>query len=316
MSEQLSSQPAARRDRERILVVDDEKFIGDALAVYLQSEGFLVEACTSGETAIKKLTSNDYALAVVDVLMPGISGLDLLTHIKLERPDTEVIVSSGCGSLEVAVEALRRGAYDYIAKPILDYDEELLKIVSKALERRRLFARNRELHRNLLEQTQELEHARRELTKHGRENRDLLLGLLQLTQAENYRELCECLQRTLPKLGISGLTWVRFEDEEIALTEIGTVQVSEKRLPLSSPPGPPLEGLENSLSPLEVGALRKVNLSHSTANWQQLFPCRIFAGSFGFLALPRELHGETAQLTQLIASVLATACDALIPASS
>ena len=68
--------------------------------------------------------------AILDIVMPGMNGIDVLREIKKSHPTIEVIMASGCGTLQTAVEAMRLGAYDYVSKPILNFDEDLLKVVN------------------------------------------------------------------------------------------------------------------------------------------------------------------------------------------
>lgn len=130
---------------KRILVVDDESFVREAIELYLLTEGFEVSSAGSGHDALRLLEEQEVDLAILDVMMPGMSGLELLGEIKSRHPDTEVVMASGCGTLETAVEAMRMGAYDYVPKPILNFQDDLLKVILKALERRRLLALNRRL---------------------------------------------------------------------------------------------------------------------------------------------------------------------------
>lgn len=130
---------------KRILVVDDESFVREAIELYLLTEGFEVLSAGSGHDALRLLEEHEVDLAILDIMMPGMSGLELLGEIKSRHPDTEVVMASGCGTLETAVEAMRMGAYDYVPKPILNFQDDLLKVILKALERRRLLALNRRL---------------------------------------------------------------------------------------------------------------------------------------------------------------------------
>ena len=92
-----------------------------------------------GDAALEAFNTAGESLDVVllDLIMPGINGIDLLKTFKKVRPRVEVIIATGCGSLSTAIEAMRNGAFDYITKPIVNFDEELLTVVDAALAKRR-----------------------------------------------------------------------------------------------------------------------------------------------------------------------------------
>ena len=121
-----------------ILLVDDEAFIRHALELYFETHGFRVSTAQDGDAALETFRAPEKLLDVVilDLLMPGTHGLDVLRELKSIDPLVEVIIATGCGSMNHAVEALRHGAFDFITKPILNFDEDLLKTVEKALAAR------------------------------------------------------------------------------------------------------------------------------------------------------------------------------------
>lgn len=122
--------------RGRILVVDDQKNMRATTALLLRSEGFMVDEAGSGEEAITRLGGTPVDLMLTDLKMEPMDGLQLLKRAMDIAPQTQVIVMTAHGSIETAVEAMRRGAYDYITKPFKD--GELVHRVQKALERARL----------------------------------------------------------------------------------------------------------------------------------------------------------------------------------
>src|SRR5688572_3493854 len=135
-------------DRE-ILVVDDEAAIRDMVAVFLRRLGFHVDTANDGQAALDKLRAKRYFLVISDVGMPGISGMDLLSAVKeLSREGdpapSDVIIVTGKSAESVAVEALRRGAYDYFRKPF-SFDA-MTFTVRRLLERRRLKRQAHEFH--------------------------------------------------------------------------------------------------------------------------------------------------------------------------
>ena len=118
-----------------ILLVDDEAFIRDALELYFESNGFEVSAAASGGEALNIFArqGDDIDLVLLDLVMPGMHGLEVLRELKRADPAVQVIIATGCNSMDNAFEALRLGAMDYITKPILDFEEDLLKTVRSVM---------------------------------------------------------------------------------------------------------------------------------------------------------------------------------------
>jgi DNA-binding NtrC family response regulator len=135
---------------ERILIVDDEQIIRESLSFVLKKEGYEVDEASNGIEAIEMQEAKPYDLVVTDIEMPGLRGIDLLDKISKRTPETLVVVITAFGSLETAIAALRRGAYDYVLKPV-DFDD-MLHRVRKLLDHRRLARENsmlrQELHRS------------------------------------------------------------------------------------------------------------------------------------------------------------------------
>lgn len=114
-----------------LLVVDDEKAVRDSLEDILELENYSVDAVGSGEDALEALTEQDYDLLLLDIKMPGISGIEVMRQSRRQAPETKVIILTGHGSLESAIEALRSGASDYILKPY--HSEDILSSIGRAL---------------------------------------------------------------------------------------------------------------------------------------------------------------------------------------
>ncbi|MCX5719295.1 MAG: response regulator, partial [Nitrospirae bacterium] len=116
-----------KNDKFRILVVDDEDSIRNRCVQLLQRKDYNVRGVNDGEQALFLITKDRFSLVFTDIRMPGLNGIDLLERIKEMSPDTEVVMITGYGTVENAVEAIKLGAYDYITKPF-DMDR-LLKVV-------------------------------------------------------------------------------------------------------------------------------------------------------------------------------------------
>jgi two-component system response regulator PilR (NtrC family) len=134
--------PAAKG---RLLVVDDEPGLRDMLAILFRREGFDVTVAPGFDTAREAIVNapNPYAVVLTDIMMPDGSGLDLLSLVKQRSAQTEVIVMTAHSTTEVAIDAMKRGAYDFVTKPFATL--ELRALVSKALEKRAIVAENERL---------------------------------------------------------------------------------------------------------------------------------------------------------------------------
>jgi two-component system response regulator HydG len=131
----------------KILLVDDDARMRTAVLKVLSSEGHSVVSVGSGSEAIHLLRTHDIVLVISDLVLPDLDGTAVLKAARELRPEIEVVMITGHGSVEKAVEAMRLGAYDFIEKPIDSVG--LCKVVAKALEKQRLTAENRQLRRQL-----------------------------------------------------------------------------------------------------------------------------------------------------------------------
>src|SRR4051794_10793960 len=102
---------------KNILVADDEESMRWVLSKALKKKGFNVELAHDGDEALRLIKQHSYDLALLDIKMPGISGLELLDRIREERSDLFVVIMTAEASMKNAVEAMKRGAYDYFTKP-------------------------------------------------------------------------------------------------------------------------------------------------------------------------------------------------------
>ncbi len=129
--------------KPRILVIDDEKGLRDMLVYALTGRGYAVTTAENGKDAVAKAKGEAFDLALCDLMMPEMGGVETLKELKAAHPHIEVVMVTGYATLENAVESMKQGAYDYVSKP---YDlEQLCGTLAKALERGRLKAKVGEL---------------------------------------------------------------------------------------------------------------------------------------------------------------------------
>src|SRR5690606_13398368 len=131
---------AAEQTSARILVVDDEKVIREILCEFLAMEGYVVRGVEDGEKALGELRLRPYDMVISDLKMPKLSGLELLERITADNLDVLTVIMTGFGTVETAIEAMKKGAYDYILKPFKV--EEVVHIVQRGLDRQRLQQEN------------------------------------------------------------------------------------------------------------------------------------------------------------------------------
>ena len=122
--------------RARILIVDDEPRMSESIKVLLSSQNYEIHTVSSGQEAIDILSRDDFDVILLDIVMPDIDGYELMDHIIVQNPYAFVIFMTGFPSLDSAVSALRKGAYDYLKKPF--ECEELLRTVQNAINQKRL----------------------------------------------------------------------------------------------------------------------------------------------------------------------------------
>jgi len=134
----------------RILIVDDDKAFIVATVALLKDEGYDITTATSGLDARKHIDERKFDLILSDLVMTGLNGIELLQYIKRKMPDATVMMVTGFGSVQTAVEAMRYGAYDYLTKPC--HNEELLIKVRRAIQERNKTEEIERL-RDLLEST-------------------------------------------------------------------------------------------------------------------------------------------------------------------
>jgi len=131
----------------KILIVDDEAPIRKLLHSKLSSKGYQCWEAGGAEQALAKLRNNAIGLVILDIKMPGKSGIELLPEIKASHPDIAVVMATAISDINIAIECMKQGAYDYVTKPF-NLDEVVLS-VGRALEKRRLELENKEYQQHL-----------------------------------------------------------------------------------------------------------------------------------------------------------------------
>ncbi|MBI2919173.1 MAG: response regulator [Chloroflexi bacterium] len=163
-----------------ILVVDDEEGIRDIFKESLEEVGYLCKVVANGHDALDLMAREPVDLALVDMIMPGMSGMDLFRQMQVKHPDVGVVFVTALGELQMAVDTMRSGAYDYVTKPV--HFDQLMRCVQAALEHRK--ARNEDRHRkDRLEK--ELDLKAGEVDKRARE----ITALNQMFQSYLHRDI-------------------------------------------------------------------------------------------------------------------------------
>src|SRR5438874_11300863 len=134
---------------KHLLLVEDEAPLREALAEQLSDRGYAVEQAESGETALAKLADFAFDVIITDLRLPGINGSEVIDAALDRYPDIIAIVVTGYGTVKDAVEAIKRGAWDFVSKPF--QIDELLHVLDSALEQRRLRTENAYLRAQLEE---------------------------------------------------------------------------------------------------------------------------------------------------------------------
>ena len=175
-----STTPAAGEFSSRMLIVDDEreitKILSDLLSVNLECE-----TASSAEEALARLRQGEFRLVISDITMPGMSGLEMVPHVKQISPDAVVIIISGLQTVESAIEAMRLGAFDYLMKP---FDlRQVEAVVKRALE-----------HQELIVARQRYENQLEELVERRTEELDQALASLQNAYRSTLKALTSALE--------------------------------------------------------------------------------------------------------------------------
>jgi DNA-binding NtrC family response regulator len=140
------------RDKANILIIDDEEAIRDSFSQVLKREGYAAKTAMDGREGLEFFKQELFHVVLLDLKLPGPDGMVILSKIKEQNPETPVVIITGLATIESAVEAIKRGAFDYLAKPCSP--QELRFIVRKALDSRKIFFKNIYLREELRKKTE------------------------------------------------------------------------------------------------------------------------------------------------------------------
>src|SRR5262250_2703094 len=126
-----------------VLIIDDEEEIRESIEILLTSEGLTTDTAVTGEEGLKKIEENLYDAVLLDLMLPGKSGMEVQKDIKRVDPTLPVVIITAIGAVETAVAAIKDGAYDYVTKPW--NNEKLLVIINNAIKHRQLISENLQL---------------------------------------------------------------------------------------------------------------------------------------------------------------------------
>jgi DNA-binding NtrC family response regulator len=143
LSVKLNNNICRNRMAYKALVIDDDRATLDLMEFQLNAEGFQVTKAENGQQGLKLIEENDFDIILTDLQLPGISGIEIVERSKQLSPDTEIIMVTGFGSTEKAIEATKAGAFYYVEKPV-EFDD-LLVLIEKAIERKQQKEEIREL---------------------------------------------------------------------------------------------------------------------------------------------------------------------------
>jgi DNA-binding NtrC family response regulator len=132
---------------KKILVVDDEPRVVNSLEVILSEKGYIVSKASSGKEAIELIRQDDFSIVIADLILPGMTGLELLKTVKKENPDLPVFIVTTFATINAAVIAMREGAEDFITKPILE--SEIRIKIERAIERYQVIKENARLRKEI-----------------------------------------------------------------------------------------------------------------------------------------------------------------------
>ena len=136
-------------DSIHILIIEDEQVVWGGCRLALMEQGYAVDIRMTGNTGLDAALNGKYDLVLLDIKLPDISGMEILKKVREKRPDVHVIIMTGFSTVQNAVEAMKLGAFDYLAKPFSD--GELVLAIKKAIEKKRLIEENLSLRKTLFD---------------------------------------------------------------------------------------------------------------------------------------------------------------------
>jgi len=186
------------REQERVLVVDDEETVRDLLQRVMKEAGYDVVTAANGRDALDKLSQLNAGVVLLDMRMPGMSGMEVLQEITTNWPETCVVMVTAVADTQTAIDAMKLGAYDYIIKPF--NRDEVVQKVQEAIEKRELGLQRKhflvELQQSVTEQSEQMQAQFNELVRTlAREHK--LIYELTMKQPENAKS---ALSRLPPEL--------------------------------------------------------------------------------------------------------------------
>lgn len=226
-----SVQTSTAPQTQRMLIVDDEPAIRNILAKIATAEGFLCDTSPNAADAMQRLAETNYQIVLSDIHMPGLDGSHLAKHVSTHYPETAVIMVTGMGDAETAVNAFTAGAYDYVTKPFVVPD--LTGTIYKALERSELLKQNRRfrahLEERLKQQTGELQNAMSRITQAYGATLEALISVLDAREQETQRHSRRVSEYALlmaRQLGMSSIELMEIERGSL-LHDIGKIGIAD-----------------------------------------------------------------------------------------
>jgi signal transduction histidine kinase len=210
-----------QQDPKKILTIEDEERVRRSITVYFEDAGFEVLEAATGEDGIRLFNEEKPDVALVDLRMPGLNGVEVIKTLHEQCGQVPLIIVSGAGGLQDAIEAIRNGAWDYVTKPIRDM-AALEHVVNQALERARLIKDNSEYQERLEElvaqKTEELRTTNRNLRELNKRLRSLVDTIHELHTCDDVKSYCKILlQKFAEHINASGGSLYLRNDQEFRL---------------------------------------------------------------------------------------------------
>ncbi|MBN1315722.1 MAG: response regulator [Anaerolineales bacterium] len=186
------------KNQKKFLIVDDDKSIQRTLVLIFKKKGYLTETAGSGSEAIDKARNESFNLAMLDLRLPDMIGVELIEPLKETNPDMVIILATGYASVETAVQAVNRGATAYITKP-LDMDN-VLSTIEQSLEKQQLVIENRDLYQQAQKELTERKRAEEEIQKLKEFNENIVQSMAEGIFIENSKGVVTFANPTMSTL--------------------------------------------------------------------------------------------------------------------